>query len=532
MWKSFKKQITTPTKKQFQRTHLKGVASSAWRQTSAHVEAETFAHKDPSCCDVLIVNGVYAGDDEMEEILSRIKSDFNEENASITSTVIAGEENTCTLSLPGYRIATMNPQIRWSRLRNHRADHWRYETLQGADSFVYFVNLSGSTEEYLNAGPTGNFSGLKKWERDRFELAQLLRSPHLVENPKKPLLLLVQNNDDDFDVERVTNLLGLNRLGRRPFNAVSYSADKTSNADVGILKEALGWLTKSGNAEDDESTAAITVSEPGEGGSVTASTTTTVTLASLPSSLGHYVLDYEPTLLGGNATLQRFQPIKINTYCPFARAAKLWGGKLPDEHMPRLDIRVDRIKEAATLNAGPLAEFATRSMNREALDGFCMEIPCSPWCDVEYLGEKIRGLLTALADLDPSPGENCMKKMGSIDNVQWRFRFAGEDWFITSFSPAYKEDSSRYSFGSTTSFLLFQPSTSFARHGMVEDTPASATNWKHPTTMRDKARVAFKQNGCPYHIPDTLPYPVAEHIVKPEKDDGTNVVRWWEPLKE
>ena len=95
----------------------------------------------------------------------------------------------------------------------------------------------------------------------------------------------------------------------------------------------------------------------------------------------------------------------------------------------------------------------------------------------------------------------------------------------------YKQDSSRFAFGAKNAFLLFQPMTSFGRHGLVEDTPASATNWKNPTSLRDKTRVAFKTNGCPYHIPEELPYPVAEHIVKPEKDDGTTCIRWWDNLQ-
>ena len=76
---------------------------------------------------------------------------------------------------------------------------------------------------------------------------------------------------------------------------------------------------------------------------------------------------------------------------------------------------------------------------------------------------------------------------------------------------------------------LFQPMSSFARHKLPADTPASATEWDNPKTVRDKTRVAFKEAGRAYHIPETLPYPVAEHIVKPVEDNGENVVRWWEP---
>jgi len=228
-------------------------------------------------------------------------------------------------------------------------------------------------------------------------------------------------------------------------------------------------------------------------------------------------------------SLKRFDPIKKGSNCPFAAASKLWGGKLPNELTPRLANRVDEIKEAASLNAAPLAEFAARCGNGEPLDGFCLEIPGYSW-RAEDLGKLVRKLLTELAEVDPS-GENAMKMM-PVNDVSWRFRFAEEDFFITTFSPLYKEGSSRYAFGANKSFLLFQPFSSFARHGLKEDTPASATNWQNPTSMRDKARVAFKEAGCPYHIPEELPYPVAEHVVKPENDDGTSVIRWWEPREE
>ena len=467
----------------------------------------------------------------MLELLSAIKRDFGEETkAAISSTTVHREEETSTLTFPGYRLVTMHPKVSFSRMRNWEAEHWRHATRQGADAFVYHVDfLSLSTEDYLESQTDGGYS-VRMWERDRFELARLLRSPQLMENPKKPLLLLVHTNDDEVDLERFTNLFGLNRI-TRPFRAVSYSTDAESDADSGVLKESLEWLAKTTSSKnDDESTAALTGGDIDEG-SVAASLSTSNTANTFASSsnLGHYMLDYEPTLLGGNPTLERFQPIKKGTICPFARAAKLWGGKLPDELTLRLTSRVNPIEEAALLNARPLAEFAARSSNGEALDGFCMEIPGHSY-RVEDLGEHVRQLLTALSALDPS-GENAMKEMGSIDSPQWRFRFAGEDFFLTTFAPLYKKDSSRYAFGTRTSFLLLQPLTSFGRHGLLRDTPASATNWTNPTTMRDKARAAFKESGCPYHIPEELPYAVAHHIVKPEKDDGT-VVRWWEPLEE
>ena len=72
---------------------------------------------------------------------------------------------------------------------------------------------------------------------------------------------------------------------------------------------------------------------------------------------------------------------------------------------------------------------------------------------------------------------------------------------------------------------------SFFRHDLPPDT--SQTNWNQPQTVRDKTRVAYKKAGRLYHIPSSTKYPPAEHIVKPFKDDGVSVVRWWErPLVE
>jgi hypothetical protein len=477
---------------------------------------------------VLIRSGRSRG---MSDVLKAIKKDYGEDKAAIVSESVHREINIETLSLSGYKLMAMPARQHYSRMRNLKADSWERSIHQDADAFVYFVHID-ETAKYLGDdgyGRGGDYRfGYGEWEGDRFEISMLLRKPELVENPRKPLLLLVNNDrDDEFDVERLANLFGLggHRFGR-PFRAVLYS-DLESDTNDSTLKESLEWLAEMVCSSQDEETA-MTGSDTEDEGSIITSTTTGTAVSSTCG--GHYVLDYEPTLLGGNPTLQRFQPIKNGTHCPFARAAKLWGGKLADNLKPRLTGHLDTVQEAASLNAGPLTEFVARSNNGEPLDGFCLELPGASYISPEHLGEKVRILLTKLAELDPSPGENAMK-MGTIDHPHWRFRFAGEDFFLTVFSPTYGKDSSRYSFGVKKSFVLFQPRASFGRHGLNEDTPASATNWDNPTSMRDKARVAFKENGRPYYIPEELPYPVAEHIVKPAKDDGTTCIRWWEPLE-
>ena len=67
---------------------------------------------------------------------------------------------------------------------------------------------------------------------------------------------------------------------------------------------------------------------------------------------------------------------------------------------------------------------------------------------------------------------------------------------------------------------------SFAIHDMGEDT--LHTNWDNPQTAHDKIRVAFKDNGRPYYIRDTVRYHMVHDIVKPlVEGPGNEVIEWW-----
>ena len=66
---------------------------------------------------------------------------------------------------------------------------------------------------------------------------------------------------------------------------------------------------------------------------------------------------------------------------------------------------------------------------------------------------------------------------------------------------------------------------SFAIHDIGEDTPK--TNWECPVTVRDKIRVAYKENDRGYYIRDTIIYPAAHDIVKPLKEGTGEIIEWW-----
>jgi len=494
---------------------------------------EPFADKDSKRTDILVHRGGTSRSlldvlQDHQKVVTGEQTAKPPTAVSVQTIDVYRDFNAEKLDLPGgFQLLSMVPRRRFSRMRNLPADGWRHRAHERADALVYTIDMEGKTEpEYYKSHSWEGGYGQALWEGDRYAIASLLREPGMAKQPNKPFLLLVQEDNltQDFDMERLVNLLGLGRI-HRPFRAATYSTDPAGNGRA--LAEAFAWIASSAG---DEGTAA-TECETDDDASILTSTTTVSGDTMMMLSADPYILDYEPTLRGGNSTLQRFQPLQKNTPCPFARAAKLWGGKsvcdeemAGEKHVPYKK----RVEHAAALNAGPLAEFVSQVVDEgEPLDGFCLEIPDAEYESGDKLGEKVGRLLAKLAELDPSPGENAMK-MGPCDRPEWRFRFAGEDFFITTFSPRYPQDSSRQTFGATKAFMLFQPMTSFGRHGLTEDTPASATNWKAPTTLRDKARVAFRARGCPYHIPEELPYPVAEHIVKPIPDDGSSCVKWWE----
>ena len=158
------------------------------------------------------------------------------------------------------------------------------------------------------------------------------------------------------------------------------------------------------------------------------------------------------------------------------------------------------------------------------LDGFVFELPGEEFGkDTESFGEGVRRVLSYISEQDPA-GYHCMNK-SFVSQIGWSFEFNTFPIFVTTFAPCYPENHSRYAFGAVNAFILLQPMYSFAIHEIGHDTPA--TNWDNPQTIRDKIRVAYKENGRPYYIRDTVYYPMAHDIVKPLIEGPGNVVEWW-----
>lgn len=136
-------------------------------------------------------------------------------------------------------------------------------------------------------------------------------------------------------------------------------------------------------------------------------------------------------------------------------------------------------------------------------------------------------MLTVLSDNDPS-GAHCMDK-SYIGKRGWVFEFDRVTMFVTSFGPCYADCHARYGYECPQSYILFQPEISFAQHDIPSDT--LHTNWDNPRTVRDRIRKAFRDNGQPYTLPESLSQPMAWEVVKPDSEFEETVIEWWIPQK-
>lgn len=214
-------------------------------------------------------------------------------------------------------------------------------------------------------------------------------------------------------------------------------------------------------------------------------------------------------------SLEAFAPVKQGTHCVFARRATLWGS--PAWHYDAsFHENLDRALGAMTLFASI----------QHGVDGFLVRVPVTGAETLQVHADVTRRVLTYLSDKDPS-GQCCMRKSYACQRG-WVFSFAGQDFFVTTFSGCYDSSNPRYAFGAVgQSFLLFQPYHSFITHDVGHETPRSDTQWTNPTTARDRIRCAFADNGRPYFIPEQPHvFPVAHGYVAAEAL-GLPIVQWW-----
>ncbi|KAK3603516.1 hypothetical protein CHS0354_030375 [Potamilus streckersoni] len=225
--------------------------------------------------------------------------------------------------------------------------------------------------------------------------------------------------------------------------------------------------------------------------------------------LGFVTYDVENT-----DSLDRFERIKVNSNCLFARKAKIWGSP-PWKEQLSLEENIYRLI--------PMFLRFTILCQSQKLDGFLIELPGVKFGnDVMVFASAFRRVLQVLSDHDPAEFY-CMDK-SYLGKRGWVFEFNKCTFFITTFAPFYPETHPRYAFRCSDCYILFQPEVSFAFHDLPPD--STETNWVNPTNTRDKIRVAFRQAGRGYDVPQSLNFPMSHDMIRPISG-ADPIIEWW-----
>jgi len=182
--------------------------------------------------------------------------------------------------------------------------------------------------------------------------------------------------------------------------------------------------------------------------------------------------------------LAAFEPIKQQSYCPFAKRANLWGAR---DFNPALGL-AGNIRKSADL----LSRF-TRAAKREPLDGLVMAFPNPDLGGtIHALSDLLRTTLSTLIECDPNYANSLAQQPVHTD--EWRFSFGNEDYFVPVFAPIYGPNHPRFTHQvKGLVFLVFQPNSSFHRR--------LAGN---KSNLRNEIRQKFSDGLQPYGQKETV----------------------------
>jgi hypothetical protein len=206
--------------------------------------------------------------------------------------------------------------------------------------------------------------------------------------------------------------------------------------------------------------------------------------------------------------LHTFSAIVGTTQCLFADRAKLWGA-------PPYDLKINLEKNIFRA-VESLARFSG-VCTRECLDGYVIEIKeCEHIASLDTFTQSFRRTLQTLCANDPS-GDNCMQQR--IDSPAWRFRFAGESFFVSAFAPFYAPNHPRSSMNETSAFIFFQPESSFDANNIHSRNPFRKR-------IKETIRKSFSDANRSYSV-ELVKQPIeAYKYIKPLRI-GDSYVTWW-----
>lgn len=209
-----------------------------------------------------------------------------------------------------------------------------------------------------------------------------------------------------------------------------------------------------------------------------------------------------------NSPSHNFQRIQMATQCPFSKSAKIvpappWNREFP-------------VEENLDIASRDLLVFS-QICDRGEFDGWVLEIPeLIAGRTIESLSKTVHRVLLYFRESDPSKNH---RMATDFESPHWYFSYRNIRMSVITFSPCYDKSNSRYGFGNKSTFLLFQPDSSFDRFA---DPKTGLISRK----VRISIRATYFRHGRPYdEILSECPYE-AYRVVKP-LHSGDSIVPWW-----
>ena len=201
---------------------------------------------------------------------------------------------------------------------------------------------------------------------------------------------------------------------------------------------------------------------------------------------------------------KNFRKVSTMSPCLFAKSSKI------DSHSVwNADLSLE---DNVLLSLPRFYDFVRRSRSNQ-IDGFCYELPSNVYgrnlCEFSLSTKRV---LKLLSDHDPAK-LHCLD-VSYINKPGWCFSFDSETFFVTTFGDIYPKTHSRHCPLKGKMYVLIQPEESFYNKKLPPDHGPRMTI----LDIRDKIRHNFTKMGCPYYVPPTATYPMADHVVKPLVD--------------
>lgn len=202
-----------------------------------------------------------------------------------------------------------------------------------------------------------------------------------------------------------------------------------------------------------------------------------------------------------------FAVIQRNAACPFAGRARI------EADVPYTG---QDAEEAGRAAARHLARFAAR-IEQDELDGLLIELTdARHGATIEAAAATTRAVIAGLLE---AVGESADRALERAADEHWWLELFDTRWFVLLFAVCYPHDSPRSTFGSPSTYLLFQPVASFDRHAVPKGGVISVE-------VRERIRRDYANTGRPYDGALAQQDVEALKFVWPlcTRD---NPVRWW-----